>query len=146
MLTKVRIEVEEQTVGETVDALARYEHAIVTAEAQRYIDQWPTWYEVDPEAGGEPKEVDPRNVQSFWEMPAEDRDYFREELGAELLEQVIEYDQSIPAWKGRVVYAYRRVDMRSNHFRPLEVISPSPTAASSERTSVKITHGTMFPK
>lgn len=109
MLTKVRIEVEEQTVAETVDALARYEAALTVAEAQRYDTQWPHEYVVDPLQSGEHRRRDPE-PSYHWDL-AELPDYGFQ-LGRELVEEVIEYDQSIPAWKGRMVVAYRRLDGR----------------------------------
>lgn len=121
MLTKVRIEVEEQTVAETVDALARYESAIMTAEAQRFDAQWPHEYVADPlshEARPlEPRRVDPEPMY-HWDL--ESLPDYALQLGRELIEEVIEYDPSLPGWKGRIVVAYRRLDGRESHFVTLD--------------------------
>lgn len=147
MLTKVRIEVEEQTVAETVEALAKYEHAIVCAEAQRYEAQWPREFVADPLR---PEEHDARtdpSSYSNWNMPFEEREFFAMELGRELMEQVIEYDPGLPGWKGRVVFRYRRLDTRSDAFLPISEPISEPTSGGDnfERNSVTIEHGRFFP-
>ena len=143
MLTKVRIEVEEQTVGEVVDALSKYEHAIQCAEAQRYEAQWPAEFTADPLKPGESVRVGP-SYFSNWRTPMEERDFFNFELGAELVEEVIEYDSGIPAWKGRRVVAYKRLDSRSEVFAPIVESEQVTGNAGVSRMEVKIDHGTAF--
>jgi len=121
MLTRFRIEVEEQTIAETVEALAKYEHALVATEAQRYWEQWPHWYEQrGPDR--EPTELDDRSTFTKWDMPMEQRDFFIEELGVEVTDEVIEMVEP-GLYKGRRVVQLVRIDGRSSSFIKLD--SPS---------------------
>lgn len=123
MLTRFRIEVEEKTVAECVEALEKYQHAIHAIEADRFHDQWPITLEAEVGLGGE--EPSPIKIEAAeneyptacsWEMPMEDRHFYMEELGAEVTEEVIQYDPTIPAYKGRRVVKLSRVDTRNEIF------------------------------
>lgn len=127
MLTRFRIEVEEQTVAECVEALAKYEHALCSLEADRWRDQWPVELVANEILDGEtvvghqfPHEKDIINeqypVDCDWDMEMSDRQFYTEELGAEVTEELIEYDASIPGYKGRRVVRLTRVDMRNDTF------------------------------
>lgn len=115
MLKRFRIEVEELTIAETVDALARYEHALVAAEAQRFSAQWPVTL------SSEEGVIDEPYTYSVWDMEMGAREYFIDELGVKISEELIEYDESLPGYKGRRVIRLERVDMRNPDFIPLKV-------------------------
>jgi hypothetical protein len=117
MLKRFRIEVEEATIAETVIALSNYEHALVAAEAQRFSAQWPV--EMSTSDAGDTW-TEP-NTRSHWDMETADREFFIDELGVKITEEVIEYDESLPGYKGRRVVRLERVDMRNPHFVPLVV-------------------------
>lgn len=119
MLTQVRIQVEEQTVGEVVDALARYEAAITTAEAQRFDAQWPHEYTTDPLQPGVPRRLSPEPSFHWDLVEIPEYDF---QLGRELVEEVIEFDSGLPGWKGRRVVRYRRLDGREHDFVPIKEI------------------------
>jgi hypothetical protein len=116
MLTKVRIEVEEETVEKAVEALTKYEHAIQCAEAQRFEERFPAMFE--GRSGEEPVRIGPC-TNPHWSMPIEKRDFFNMELGREVQEEVIEFDSSVPIWKGRRVVRYTRIDTRTGIFLPI---------------------------
>ena len=80
-------------------------------------------------------------------MPFEEREFFEMELGSELIEEVIEYDKTLPGWKGRRVVEYRRLDMRDDHFQPIEPLdfNASGDNAKRERASFSISHGRFYP-
>jgi hypothetical protein len=123
MLTRFRIEVEEKTIAETIVALTKYEHALVATEAQRYWAQWPHMYEVrgpDREAA----ELDERSTFTKWDLETGDRDFFIEELGLEITEEVIELLEP-GLYKGRRVVRLMRIDTRSDSFVSLKEAGPS---------------------
>lgn len=102
MLKKLRIEVEEASAEECVEALSRYEHAIQQQEAKRFQYLWPaqTDYEIVP-------------IEDLpWKIGSAARRYYGEELGREVREEVIEYDTTIPSYKGRRIIEYTRIDTR----------------------------------
>jgi hypothetical protein len=134
MLKSIRIEVEEETADRCVESLWKYEHGIQVIEAQRWCQAWPIMLssEGSPESPEEqygirlhPWEDD---VMGRGEDPWP-RSFFNEQLGRELVEEVIEYDESIPAFRGRRVVRYTRIDTRSLKFVPLKV-EELPTFAS----------------
>jgi hypothetical protein len=116
MLTRFRIEVEEQTVAEAVEALTKYEHALQCAEAGRYDAQWPVELTFDP---GEPLEAAPsKEAFTCWDKPLAEREWFNEELGREVTDEVIEFDPELPGYRGRRVVRLVRLDTRRDdvHF------------------------------
>lgn len=102
MLRKFRIEVEEESPDRCVETLTKYEHALVAQEVKRYGDYF-------PQASG----YDPRSkLDHPWDDEVAKRNFFNGELGREVIEEVIEYDPSLPGYKGRRVVAFTRVDTR----------------------------------
>src|SRR5687767_2931245 len=102
MLTRFRIEVEEETADEAVAALSKYERLLHLTEMGRY-DAWTV-------------KVAPEEVYEGlrWDNPHDgEADFYNELLGRELREEVIEYDETIPGYRGRRVVALTRVDTRS---------------------------------
>lgn len=96
MLTRIRIEVEEDTPEQCVRALWKYELALQQEEALR----WDLQEGIPTPAGYD----------------------FGGDLGRELTEEVIEYDESVPAYKARRVVRYTRLDTR-------DASNPDPTNA-----------------
>lgn len=93
MLTRVRIEVsDEDSAGNCEHTLDKYEHELMAFEAGRFGLSL---------TGGD------------WK----DMSGLRELLGREVTDEVIEYDPSIPGYKGRRVVKYMRVDTRSERMR-----------------------------
>jgi hypothetical protein len=117
MLTKIRIEVEEETAEACVEALWKYEHEIQTAEAKRYHDCWPVAGGVDESGEAWAEDNFPKNHP--WSDGVVERSFFNGELGRELVEEVIEYDDGLPGYRARRVVKFIRVDMRSRAFLPL---------------------------
>lgn len=105
MLTRFRIEVEEPTAEACVLTLTKYEHALQTAEARRYA--------FEALANGAPK-------FHAWNDDLERRDFYNEQLSRELVEEVIEYDVSLPAYRGRRVVRFARLDTRSHGMYSME--------------------------
>jgi hypothetical protein len=109
MLTRVRIEVEEETAEKCVEALMKYEHALHQQETRRYRLLWPI------SAGGEhvntPEEEYP-TPDHPWSDDAVPRSFCNSQLGREITEEVIEYDQSLPGYRGRRVVVFTRIDTR----------------------------------
>ena len=101
MLKRIRIEVEEDSAEACVEALDKYEHSIQQQEAKRYHNLWPC-----DEEGLPPIEDLP------WRIGVPARSFYNEELGREIIEEVIEYDSGLPGYKGRRVVRYARVDTR----------------------------------
>ena len=116
MLTRVRIEVEEETAEACVEALMKYEHAIQQQEARRYRDTWPV--EFSDKHANTPEEEYPTPDQP-WSDDAVPRSFFNGQFGREITEEVIEYDSSLPGYRGRRVVAFTRIDMRSRAFAPI---------------------------
>ena len=133
MLTRVRIEVEEDTAEACVEALSKYEHAIQLQEVRRYRDTWPITVTAQsvhrPPYPGEYADPQPTAVlepitgaseyptpDQTWEAPLNVRTFFNDELGREITEEVIEFDASLPGYRGRRVVAYKRLDTRSLTF------------------------------
>lgn len=112
MLLKVRIEVEEPTPESAVLALTKYEHAIQLAEVNRF--------------GLEYTSDDRKHHE--WDEGLVPRSFYNEQLGRELVEEVIEYDQTIPAYKARRVVRFTRIDTRSlgKHSMEYGWCAPSP--------------------
>lgn len=97
MLTRFRIEVEgADSAAACEEQLAKYEHSLQVAEAERYGIAY----------GNVPTRYEP------WETPAVKRDFYNEQLGREVTDEVIEYDPSLPGYKGRRVVRFKRVDTR----------------------------------
>ena len=127
MLTRVRIEVEEESAEACVEALWKYEHAIQIAEARRYVHLWPVTVTASRSSDPEPEPVDAEVQYGIREHPWEDsvvpRSFFNSELGRELVEEVIEFDEGLPGYRARRVVRFTRVDMRRSTFtlsiRPL---------------------------
>jgi hypothetical protein len=100
MLTRIRIEVSgEDSAAATEEALTKYEHAIQTAEYERYV------------AAG--RELSGTHELPVWNVPTVERDFYNGQLGREVTDEVIEYDPSLPDYKGRRVVSFRRIDTRS---------------------------------
>src|SRR5262245_57077176 len=93
MLKKVRIEVEEPTPDQAVAALHSYETAMLVAEAERF-------------------ELNYRPPVSY--------DDFEHLFSRELIEEVIEYDASLPGYHARRVVAFRRLDGRMSNWNDSE--------------------------
>ncbi len=104
MLTRIRIEVEgEDSAAAAEEALTKYEHSIQVAEYERrYV------------AAG--REIKGTHALPVWNTPVVNRDFYNERLGREVTDEVIEYDPSLPGYKGRRVVQYRRIDTRSRTF------------------------------
>lgn len=104
MLTRIRIEVEgEDSAAACEEALTKYEHAIQTAEYERYV------------AAG--REIKGTHTLPVWSTPVVERNFYNGQLGREVTDEVIEYDASIPGYKGRRVVCFRRIDTRSTAAR-----------------------------
>lgn len=101
MLIKVRIEVEEDSAEKCVETLSKYEHAIQQQEAKRFQYLWPCTSE------GLPPIED-----HAWKIGVAARCFYEEELGREVVEEVIEYDSTLPGYKGRRIVRYSRLDTR----------------------------------
>lgn len=86
MLKRVRIEVEgEESAAACSMAFDRYEHALHVAEGDRF------------QIGGRTTE----------------RDWAQDQLGREVTDEVIEFDPSVPGYRGRRVVRYERLDTRT---------------------------------
>lgn len=129
MLTRVRIEVEESTAERCVEALWKYEHAIVQQEVRRFRDIWPITVTMsEPRSSEEPmQEIECVEVTEAeyptpdqpWSDSVEKRHWFNNELGREVTEEVIEYDESLPGYRGRRVVRFVRLDLRDRSFHVL---------------------------
>ena len=118
MLTRIRIEVEgEDSAAATEEALTKYEHAIQVAEADRYgalrmggcLGEEPAEHAED----GPPIHLAAAaRCAPAWKVPTVGRGFYNEELGREVTDEVIEYDPSLPGYKGRRVVQFRRLDTR----------------------------------
>jgi hypothetical protein len=110
MLTRIRIEVEGADSAAACEAeLTKYEHAMQVTEAQRFG------------IGYESHQTDQGASQSSaqhcpWEVSVESRDFYNPQLGREVTDEVIEYDSSLPGYKGRRVVQFKRIDMRGQSF------------------------------
>ncbi len=99
MLTRIRIEVEGADSAAACEAeLTKYEHALQATEADRYASEFP------------PAPVSGRFQR--WSVPGVERDFYNTELGRAVTDEVIEYDPSLPGYKGRRVVQFNRIDMR----------------------------------
>lgn len=97
MLTRIRVEVSgEDSAAAAEAALTKYEHAIQVTEALRFNLFG---------AGRGP-------VYDGWDEPIANRDFFNPVLGREVTDEVIEYDASLPGYKGRRVVQFTRIDTR----------------------------------
>lgn len=106
MLTRFRIEVEGGDSAAATEAeLTKYEHALQWTEASRY-----RCHRDDKEA----KEPLP----GWHDADVTGRSFFNSELGREVTDEVIEYDPGLPAYRGRRVVRFKRIDTRSPIFRP----------------------------
>jgi hypothetical protein len=103
MLTRFRIEVEgADSAAACEEELAKYEHALQVAEAQRYG------------IGYEREDGTIRDARfSDWANGAVVRDFYNTQLGREVTDEVIEYDASLPGYRGRRVVRFKRIDTRS---------------------------------
>lgn len=116
MLTRFRIEVEEETVEECVESLAKYQHALQAIEADRYRGQWPVTLTTDVEPPGNNDAWEAEYpVECYWDMPMDERCFFTEEFAAEITEEVITFDPEGPCYKGRRVVRLPRIDMRQEN-------------------------------
>jgi hypothetical protein len=120
MLTRIRIEVSgEDSAAATSEALARYEHALQVVEAERHGKlrmgdaRGEETQQFDGSDGAPPAElVTAAQVAPNWNTPVVDRGFYNSELGREVTDEVIEYDASLPGYKGRRVVCFRRLDTR----------------------------------
>lgn len=136
MLTRFRIEVEgADSAAACEEELAKYEHALQVAEAERYGARCDrkahacedpegvrdALVEAAPEASPAQLatavrrllQADGRPIALPWRHAVAARDYFNEILGREVTDEVIEYDSGLPGYKGRRVVQFKRVDTRS---------------------------------
>jgi hypothetical protein len=117
MLTRIRIEVEgEDSAAATEEALTKYEHALQVTEAQRHGIAYGD--------GG-------AQYAEHWKVPGVERDHYNSQLGREVTDEVIEYDPSLPGYKGRRVVCFKRIDTRSPAFT-----EPKTEAATSTHTVI----------
>lgn len=87
MLTRIRIEVEEHSPEQCVRSLDKYEHVLMCEEAVRW------------EFEGT------QIVSGTW---------YGGDMGRELMEEIIEYDEGVPGYKARRVVRYSRLDTRDD--------------------------------
>jgi hypothetical protein len=113
MLTRIRIEVEEETAEACVEALWKYEHAIVQQEVRRYRDLWPV---TGSHEHVNTAEEEYPTFDHPWSDTIENRDWYNSTLGRELTEENIAYDESGPGFRGRRVVRFVRVDTRHSLF------------------------------
>lgn len=141
MLRRFRIEVEEETAEQCVAALWKYEHALVLQEVRRYRDLWPITLMAasQPQSSDEPIEHIEADVEEEyptpdqpWDTSRDGRHWYNDQLGREVTEEVIEYDESIPGYRGRRVVAFVRVDMRS-HYADGFIFFTDPSNAANSR-------------
>lgn len=125
MLKRFRIEVEEVSPAECVEALDRYEHALHQQEARRYRWQWPVTLGSIDDDPGKPKNADPAEEYPTPDQPwaESERLYYEDWLGREVTEEVIEYDPALPGYKGRRVVSFKRIDTRRDSM-PLISVEP----------------------
>ncbi len=98
MLKRMRIEVDgEDSAAACEAALTKYEHALQVVEARRYGLH----------------RSSPSEEVGDWDREPVDRDFFSWDLGREVTDEVIEYDPSVPGYRGRRVVQFRRIDTRS---------------------------------
>lgn len=117
MLKRFRIEVEELTVAETLEALSKYEDALLVSEAERYWDQWPRDFGVD-DKGNYVEDVE-RPSHSRWSRKGDRQDY-RLELGAKRTEEVIAWNEGSERYDGRRVVILERIDLRDDTYQELQ--------------------------
>lgn len=109
-LRKFRIEVEEESPDKCVETLTKYEHALQTQEVKRYSAYFPV---SASEQGTDPEDEERLGkLDHPWSDDVYQRNFFNGELGREVLEEVIEYDPSLPGYRGRRVVAFTRIDTR----------------------------------
>lgn len=137
MLTRFRIEVEGADSAAATEAeLTKYEHALQVAEAERYGIRWgdnkdhvgqdpeavrAALAEAAPDASPQHLAVVVRRLLEGeghpttipWGHAPVKRDFFNEQLGREVTDEVIEYDKALPGYRGRRVVQLRRIDTRS---------------------------------
>lgn len=126
MLRRFRIEVEEETAEQCVEALWKYEHALMQQEVRRYRDGWPVTLAAAEQTGqrGEPlEEMEAHTAEEEYPTPDQpwsdgvgSRQRYDEQLGRELHEEVIEFDEGIPGYRGRRVVSLTRIDTRHAMF------------------------------
>ncbi len=116
MLKRFRIEVEELTVAETLEALSKYEDALLITEAERYFDQWPQDFGVDHK--GNYVAGAPRPAHGTWKEVSSEA--YRIELGARRTEEVIAWNEGSERYDGRRVVVLERIDLRDDTFAPLK--------------------------
>jgi len=122
MLTRIRIEVsDEDSAAATEQALDRYEAALHTQEAFRFGFIAP-----EPWEWGKLRAADQKILAS-------------EDLGREVSDEVIEYDASLPGYKGRRVVCFRRLDTRGAA-KPKAPSEPPEGNTSESSTTVRF-HG-----
>jgi len=101
MLSRIRIEVtDEDSAAATEEALTKYEYAAQAIEADRH--------------GLFGAGLAPPAAGTHWGGESElAMQQLAEKLGREVTDEVIEYDASIPGYKGRRVVCFRRIDTRA---------------------------------
>ena len=109
MLTRIRIEVEEETAEACVEALWKYEHALVQQEIKRYRHLWPVSVTEEDVEDAELREYPTPNHP--WSDDIAARSFANGELGREVTEEIIEYVEGA-SYRGRRVVRYERIDMR----------------------------------
>lgn len=117
MLARFRIEVEgAESASQCEEELNKYEHALQVAEAQRYgIGYEATETVTEGRSSGSVKSA------SFepWSATTAERDFYNEQLGRKVTDEVIEYDSTMPGYRGRRVVHFKRVDTRERSTRPI---------------------------
>ena len=101
MLKRIRLEVEGESAAGVLAELDKYEHALQAAEAERF-------------GLGRDHDDSGRPYERFegWGVSVHERNYFNEQLGREVTDEVISFDPDGPNWAGRRVAVYRRLDLR----------------------------------
>lgn len=122
MLTRIRIEVEgEDSAAATEEALTKYEHVIQVTEANRFglLRQGKARGEEASAIveGQSAYEANILQTHAGWGVRVDERGFYNEALGREVTDEVIEYDASLPGYKGRRVVQFRRIDTRSSAAR-----------------------------
>lgn len=125
MLTRFRIEVQEETAEKCVEALMKYEHALHQQEVRRYRDWWPvtldgTSSNSEPLPEARSSEDEYPTPEHPWSDGVVPRSFYNERLGREITEEVIEFVADGPFYRGRRVVTFDRIDTRSSSFLKLE--------------------------
>jgi len=120
---------DEDSAAATEAALTKYEHALQITEAQRFG------------VGAQPIGA-PKRVTDGWQKAVAERDFYNSELGREVTDEVIEYDASLPGYKGRRVVCFKRFDTRDGA-KPKIPTEPPEGNISESSTTVHMRRGSV---